>query len=104
MSAALQYGLAGYYLLVAVMNAGFAAYYHFYSEPRKKNVAVVWYAVAAVFVLHAVAYALQAGWVIPLWIRHAVDDVTGPISYTLLSVIGFAALLYWRRFFVQPQV
>src|SRR4051812_1454581 len=104
MSASLQYGLAVYYLLVAAMNAGFAAYYHNYAQPRKPNVAFVWYAVAAVFLLHSVAYFLKAGWIIPLWIREPVDWATGPTSYVTLSVVGFAVLLYFRRFFVQPQV
>src|SRR5688500_1296625 len=104
MSPTLQYGLAVYYLLVAAMNVGFAAYYHRYAEPRKPNVAFVWYAVAAVFALHSVAYFFKAGWVIPTWIREPVDWATGPTSYVMLSVIAFAALLYWRRFFVQPQV
>jgi len=47
------------------MNAGFALYYHCCSEPRNKNIAFAWYAVAAVFGLHAIAYFLGAGWTIP---------------------------------------
>jgi hypothetical protein len=104
LSPSLQYGLAVYYLLVALMNAGFAAYYQFSAEPRKKNVAAAWYAVAALFVLHAIAYFFLAGWVIPLGFREAINRVTGPISYTLLSVGLFAAVLYWRKVIVQPQV
>ena len=37
-------------------------------------------------------------------LSEGVDYLTGPVSYTLVSVVGFAVLLYWRRFFVQPQV
>ena len=40
----LQNGLAVYYLLVALMNLGFAAYY-FYG-PKKKGLAAVWAAVS----------------------------------------------------------
>ncbi len=106
MSSPLQYGLAVYYLLVALMNAGFAAHFQWSAEPTKKNknIAAVWWAVAVLFVIHAIAYFLQAGWVLPIWFREAVDRATGPISYTVLSIVGFAALLYWRRFFVEPQV
>jgi len=104
MSSSLQYGLAVYYLLVAAMNAGFAVYYHRYSEPRNKNIAIAWYAVAGLFFLHAVVYLLQLGWVLPLWFRELVDFLTGPISYTVLSVAGFVAMLYWRKYVVRPQV
>jgi hypothetical protein len=100
----LQTGLAVYYLLCAAMNVGFALYYHRYVQPRNKNAALAWYAVAGLFGLHAVAYFLQAGWVIPKGIRDLVDWATGPVTYTLMSAGAFAAVLYWRRVFVQPQV
>jgi hypothetical protein len=86
------------------MNVGFAIYYHRFAEPRNKNAALTWYAVAGIFVLHAVAYFFGAGWTIPLGLRELVDRLTGPVTYTLLSVVGFAVVIYWRRFFVQPQV
>lgn len=100
----LQNGLAVYYFLVALLNLGFAAWYQWGSEPRKKNIAAIWTGVAALFLLHAAAYFFQAGWVIPLGLREFVDQLTGPISYTTLSILAFVALLYWRKFFTQPQV
>src|SRR5262249_2621271 len=99
----LQNGLAVYYLLVALLNLGFAAYYQWYCEPRKKNIAAIWAGVAALFVLHAIAYALGAGWVLPLGIRETVDHFTGPVSYTMLSIVAFTAMLYWRKYVVNPQ-
>jgi len=36
--------------------------------------------------------------------RDLVDWAMGPIVYTALSVLGFIAVLYWRRFFTQPAV
>src|SRR5688500_12876393 len=104
LSAGLINGLAVFYLLCAAMNVGFAAYYHCYSEPRRRDIAVVWYAVAALFALHAVLYFAGVNLVLPKAIREAVDWATGPISYTVLSMVAFAALIYWRKFFVQPQV
>ena len=104
MSSSLQYGLAVYYLLVAAMNVGFAVYYHRFAEPRNRNLATLWYGVAGLFLLHGIAYLFQVGWIIPLWFREIVDAATGPISYTVLSVVGFAVVLYWRKFFVQPLV
>jgi hypothetical protein len=104
LSTGLQNGLAVYYLICAVLNLGFAAYYHCVAQPRKTNIAAIWYSVAGLFLLLALAYFLGAGWVMPQGIRDAVDWFTGPISYTVLSISAFAALLYWRKFFVQPQV
>jgi hypothetical protein len=100
----LQTGLGWYYLLCAAMNVCFALYYHVCCQPRNKTAALVWYAVAGLFGLHAVAYFLGAGWTVPLGLREFVDELTGPVTYTVLSVIGFILLLAFRRFFVQPQV
>src|SRR5262249_31268465 len=103
LSNSLQNGLAVYYLMVAAANVGFAAAYWFGANKRR-DVALTWLAVAGLFVFHAVAYFLHVGWVIPRGIREAVDRFTGPVSYTVLAAVGFAALLYWRKFFVRPQV
>src|SRR5262245_19563034 len=95
----LQIGLGVFYLLCALMNVGFALYYHRFAQPRKPEVATAWYAVAALFLFHAAAYGIfQVGWVIPKALRDAVDFATGPITYTLLSIVAFGAVLYWRRF------
>jgi hypothetical protein len=103
----LQTGLAWYYVLCVVMNVGFALYYQLWSEPRRKDVALVWYVVAGLFGLHAVAYFLQAGWVIPHGITEPIDTVfrgnQGATVYVVLSVVAFVALVYWRRTIVQPQ-
>src|SRR6516225_1130445 len=104
MSTELQYGLAAYYLIVAGMNAGFAAYYQCYSQPRRMNVALVWYAVAALFLLHSVAYFFKAGWVMPRATPHAVVAVPAPSPSPLFSAAVFAALFSGRRFFVRPLV
>jgi hypothetical protein len=100
----IQNGLAVYYVLVAILNLGFAAYYYSYSQPRRPGVAAVWAAVAGLFLLHALAYAAHAGWVIPHRFTESVNAATGPVTYTVASIVGFGVLLYWRRFFVQPQV
>ncbi len=101
----LQNGLGVYYLLVALMNVGFALYYQRYAEPRKPASATLWWAVAGFFALHAVAYGIfHAGWIMPKIIRTTVDRFADPISYTVLSVVGFAALLYWRKPLTRPQV
>ena len=100
----LQIGLAVFYTLIALMNVGFAYYWQKLATPRRKDAATVWYVVAAIFLLHALVYGvLQQSWQLPKELRDAIDWLTGPISYTVLSVVAFAALLYWRRQFVEPN-
>ncbi|MGL4552802.1 MAG: hypothetical protein ACRC33_16625 [Gemmataceae bacterium] len=101
----LQNGLAILYAMAALMNVGFAYFYQRVASPPKKDVAVAWYAVAGVFAAHAVAYGLFAvNWTMPKGLRDFIDFLTGPITYTVLSCVAFAALIIWRRFFVNPQV
>jgi hypothetical protein len=98
----LQNGLAVYYLLVALLNFGFAAYWVY--GPKKMLAGLVWAAVGALFLIHSIAYFAHLGWVLPIGMRETIDNLTGPVVYTTLSIIGFIVLLYFRRFFVQPNV
>jgi hypothetical protein len=98
---ALQNGLAWYWALVALLNAGFALYY---LRAGKRNIWVAWAAVTGLYLLHAAAYALHLDWVMPLWLRQGIDFLMGPVVYTSLAFGLFVVMLIWRRFFVQPQV
>src|SRR5262249_48597291 len=106
----LQYGLAGFYALCAVMNASFAWYYWHDSKSGKpesdksRTAAFAWAGVTALFLLHAVAYALGATWEMPKSLRDGIDYLTNPITYTVLSIVAFAAVIIWRRVFVNPHV
>jgi hypothetical protein len=108
----IQTGLAVFYVLCAVMNAGFALYYRqdarTNTDPngkaRSQTASTVWFAVTALFLLHAVAYFMKAGWVIPKAISEGIDTLTNPITYTVLSMIAFGLLIYWRKYFADPQV
>ncbi len=100
----LQNGLAVYYLLVALMNFAFAFHYYRHVQPPKLNLAAIWGGVGVLFLFHAFIYGVHKGGVIPHGIRELVDDFTGPVSYTALSIVGFGVVLYYRRFFVNPQV
>jgi hypothetical protein len=97
----LQNGLAVFYLMAAFLNAGFAVYYF-----RKKDAvkALVWTAVAGLFLIHTVAYFAHLGWTISPSVTRRIDAVMGPVSYTLMSVAGFILILYFRKFFTNPQV
>jgi hypothetical protein len=102
LSPSLQNGLAVYYVLLALMNAGFAAYY--FCGVRKSAFGIVWASVAGLFLLHAAGYALHLGWTAPQTLREGLDLLMGPVIYTTLSVVGFVLLLVFRRFFTNPQV
>jgi hypothetical protein len=97
----LQNALAVFYLLVALLNFGFALYYY---RGRRMGPALAWALVGALFLLHTGAYLAHGDWVMPMGLRNLIDKLMGPVVYTTLSVIAFAALLIFRRFFVQPAV
>ena len=153
MTPSIQTGLVVYYLLVFLLNIGFAAYF-LYRE-RNRSQAILWTVVAAVFLIHAAAYfvtgrslaaalhraaqaddtvtALQAdpdasdntiadasadaetahhevqkqrhaAWVMPQGARDFVDWLMGPVSYFVLSVLGFVLFLKFRDFLTRPVV
>jgi hypothetical protein len=105
----LQNGLGVFYLLVVILNLGFAAYqFYVKREPRLAATGAIF---GLVSLIHAGAYLAHLGWALPAALRTETTDLmgawggqAGPISYTALSVIGFVALLYWRRFLTQPLV
>src|SRR4051794_33257887 len=101
LNTSLQNGLGAFYLLVMLLNAGFALHYF-----RRKDLlkAVVWAAVAGLFLIHSLAYFGHAGWVMSPKVSGSINALMGPVTYTLLSVAGFVLLLVFRKFFVNPQV
>jgi hypothetical protein len=99
----LQTGLGVYYLLVTILNLGFAAYFY-YGPKRVLQQVAIWAGVAALFLIHAVFYLLHQGGILPAGLREFINFVLGPVSYFVLAVIGFVALLYFRKFFTEPVV
>ena len=102
LDSSIQNGLGWFYLLAVVLNLGFAAYY-FYGD-KKLSIALIWTAVAGVFLIHAGAYFAHAGWHLPQSILDFVDRVVGAESFFIVAVLAFAALLVFRRFLTDPQV
>src|SRR5438067_1372604 len=102
LSGSLQTGIGLFYFLVALMNAGFAAYQHY--ERKDKTQSMIWTIVAGVFLLHAVAYMTHFGWPIFSWLQHGVDFVMNPVSYFVLAATGFALLLVFRATVTEPAV
>jgi hypothetical protein len=109
LTTSIKVGLAIFYLLAAVLNIGFALYQYYLARNAKQT--LVWSIVAGVFVLHAVLYLVGLNLVLPQGVRDSFTNVMGayggqmgPILYTTASVVGFVALLAWRRFLTQPIV
>src|SRR5262245_21542891 len=101
LSSGLQMGLAAYYFLVALLNVWFVSYWR---ARRNSTQVLIWSVVAAVFLIHSIAYLFRAGWVLPEGIRHLVNDVMNPVSYFVLAAVGFVALLRFRRTLTAPPV
>jgi hypothetical protein len=102
LSTSFQNGLAIYYLLVAGMNFGFAAF--FYTSLKNMLQTIVWACVGGLFLLHAVAYFAHVGWVIPDGVQHFVNQVMNPVSYFIVAVLVLVLGLYFRRVFTDPIV
>src|SRR5215469_7724941 len=95
LSDATQLGLGFYYLIVAILNLGFACYWAFGRRDRKQT--ALWTTVTGVFLVHAFIYLTQNGWIMPQGIRDALDFVMNPVSYFILAVAGFIVFLVYRR-------
>src|SRR5262245_59601826 len=94
LTSSIQTGLGVYYLLVVLLNLGYAAY-QFY-VPRNRPQGLFWVAAAGVFLLHAIVYLVHRGWMLPAGFRNWVTEVMGlmggqlgPILYVSGAVIAF---------------
>ena len=102
LSSSMQIGLGVYYLLVALMNLGFAMYWR--RSDNNGNQSMLWTVVAGVFFAHALLYLFQLGFIIPQAIRSSVDNLMNPVSYFVIAVIAFIAFLRYRKFLTDPIV
>lgn len=96
-----QSGLAWWYVIAVALNVGFGIYQ---TNKRHRLSALVAFAWAGLFAVHALAYFAKQGWVISHSITHAVDSVTNAVTYFVFSTVAFVAVLVWRRFFTEPNV
>jgi hypothetical protein len=103
-----QTGLGAFYLLLALMNFGFAAWLFARPQGKGRLSAALWGFVGALAVIHSIAYFAHAGWTLPLGVRESVDGVLkgnrGATIYVIASVVAFAVALWFRKFFVRPEV
>jgi hypothetical protein len=97
----MQTGLGVFYFLVMLMNLGFAWHW----QKQKNSIqALVWTLVAVLFLIHALAYSLHAGWLLPDFIKELVNNAMNPITYFVGAVVAFALVLYFRKILTEPTV
>src|SRR5438132_13267491 len=102
MSSAMQTGLGVYYLLVMLMNVGFALY--FYVNRRNTGQTLLWLGVALLFLVHALAYFGHWGWVLPPEFKDAVNGAMNAVTYFVLSVVALFLFLVFRSFLYDLAV
>jgi hypothetical protein len=101
-------GLGVFYLLLAAMN-GVAAL-HLWRKQNRPEAALVWTAVALLFVIMApLAMSGDPHWVPqrPLWFKDLsmlLSGKNGAVVYSLGTTAFLVVLYIFRRFFVQPLV
>jgi hypothetical protein len=58
---------------------------------------LIWAVVAMIFQAMGITYILNGAFGMPLFIRNAIDYVSGPTTFFVGATIGFIAMLVWRR-------
>jgi hypothetical protein len=103
LSPSVQSGLAVFYVLAAAANAGFA-YYHV--RHRNRPQALLWLAVAGLFLIHTFAYLSPAGshLVISETLADWVNWGTNAVTYFVLSTIAFGLAIVFRKQVTAPAV
>jgi hypothetical protein len=101
LSVSIQTGLGLFYLLVVLMNLGFAAYFF-----QRKNIlqAAIWGIVAVVFLIHAGGNLTHQGWAINHHITDFINDIMNPVSYFVIACVGLAVAIYLRKILTEPVV
>jgi len=109
LTSSLQTGLAIYYLVVVLLNLGFAAYQ--LRARRDTRLAALGAILGLLALVHMLAYFGHANWQLSSGFRAFTTSLmgawggqAGPILYTALSVLGFVVFLYYRRFLTEPSV
>jgi hypothetical protein len=94
--------LGGYYLALAAMNAVIAFYLWHYKH--RSGAALGWIVLA--IILAGISPAAMSGSPpsIPVFIKQAVNEATGPVVYSVGTTAILAVLFAFREFFVQPMV
>lgn len=94
-------GLGLYFLLLGLLNAWYTV-----SAFQKGRVLVggIWVFFTLLLLGTSLEYYSEHGGMMPQGLRDAIDYLLGPVTYFLLSVIGFALVIVFRRFLIEPFV
>ncbi len=110
LSGGVKAGLAVFYLIMVLLNVGYAAFHFYRRRDQSQRELLLGAVFAGLFLLHAVIL-VPVGAVLPAgfknfttWLMGLYSGQMGPILYTGLSVVGFVLFLYFRRFFTEPPV
>ena len=95
-----QNGLGLYYIIVAMMNVGFASLIN--KKSRKQ--AMIWGFVAGIFLIHALAYFLHADWRLASGIKDLINNAMNPVSYFVIATLALFGLLHFRKPLTDPIV
>lgn len=94
-------GLGLYFAALAAMNA----YYTVRVFLEKRNVlGAVWLVFTLYLTGTSFEFFLGEGLVLSQRFRDGLDFLMGPVTYFVLSVVGFVVVLVFRKFFIQPLV
>jgi hypothetical protein len=67
-------------------------------EPMNRTLwTLIWAVVAMIFQAMGITYILKGEFGMPLFIRDAIDYVSGPTTFFVGATLGFIAMLVWRR-------
>lgn len=94
--------LGGYYMGLASMNATYALY--LWKVKNRGLSAVIWTAVAVVLTgISALAWG-GSPLELPQAVKDAVNWLTGPVIYSVGTIVVLAVMFVFRKFFVHPTV
>ena len=97
--------LGGYYAFIAIMNGVFA--FFLWRRGERPGWPLVWTVFAgAMMVLASLAMSGSSRWVpaLPESVRTLVNTLSGPVLYSLGTVVLCTVLFVFRGFFVRPMV
>lgn len=98
--------LCGYYLVLALMNAGAAL--HLWMKLQQTARAVFWLCVSMVFVLLAALAGGGQPLAMPQVVKEAMNAALtgnrGAVVYSVGTLTALIVLFIWRKFFVRPVV
>jgi hypothetical protein len=99
---AVQTGIGIYFLIVAMLNVGFAAYQ---SNVRKsKTQPLVWGLISGIFLIIAIAFLLHANWTLSHVVTALINNAMNPVSYFVLATIALFLVLFFRKPLTDPIV